>query len=67
MIDGRAELLGEIEASENAVRSYLASEIKRLNAIRDFVDALPGHLAPDAASQRRITTLRSSLEKIAAL
>jgi hypothetical protein len=67
VIDGRAELPGEIQASENAVRTYIGSEIKRLNGIQEFVDALPGHLPPDPASQARIRTLKSSLEKIAAL
>jgi hypothetical protein len=67
VIDGRAELLGEIQAAEDTVRAYLGSEIKRLNGIQGFVDALPGHLSPDPASQARITNVRSSLEKIAAL
>jgi hypothetical protein len=47
VIDGRAELLGEIQAAEDTVRAYLGSEIKRFNGIQGFVDALPGHLSPD--------------------
>lgn len=67
VVDGRAELLGEIRVSNGDVRSYLAKEIKKLIAVRGFMDGLPGHLAPDAASQARITTVASRLAEIAAL
>jgi hypothetical protein len=67
VVDGRAELPGEIRESKNDVRSYLSAEIQRLNGIREFVDALPGRLPPDPASQERITTVTSRLKEIAAL
>lgn len=53
IVDGRAELLREIQAARNDVRSYLAQEITKLCGVREFLDALPGHLPPDAASQER--------------
>src|SRR5947208_11844436 len=55
VVDGRAELVGEIQAAQSDVRSYLAKEITKLLGTRGFGDALPGHLAPDSASQDRIT------------
>jgi hypothetical protein len=67
VVDGRAELIGEIEAAASDVRSYLAKEIKKLISIREFNDALPGHLQPDAASQDRVGTIISRLEEIASL
>src|SRR5580698_3462139 len=36
VVDGRAELVREIRAAENAVRDYLADEIKKLISIRAF-------------------------------
>ena len=67
VVDGRAELVGEIRAAANDVRSYLAKEIKKLLSIREFTDALPGHLQPDTASQERVGTIISRLEEIASL
>lgn len=65
VVDGRAELVGEIQAAHSDVRSYLAKEIAKLLGTRVFVDALPGHLAPDSASQERITTVLARLEAVA--
>jgi hypothetical protein len=67
VVDGRAELVGEIQAAASDVRSYLAKQIKGLISIREFNDALPGHLPPDPASQERVGTIISRLEEIASL
>jgi len=67
VVDGRAELVGEIKATQSDVRSYLANEITKLLGARGFGDALPGHLAPDSASQERITTVMARLKEIASL
>jgi hypothetical protein len=67
VVDGRAELAGEIRGAAGDVRSYLAKEIKKLVSIREFTDALPGHLPPDSASQDRVGTIISRLEEIASL
>ena len=56
VVDGRQELVGEIQAAQSDVRSYLGKEIAKLLGARKFLDALSGHLAPDSASQERITT-----------
>jgi hypothetical protein len=67
VVDGRAELVGEIETAANDVRSYLAKEIKKLLSIREFNDALPGYVPPDAASQERVGTIIARLEEIGSL
>jgi hypothetical protein len=67
VVDGRAELVGEIQAAARDARSYLAEEIKKLISIREFNDALPGHIPPDAASQNRVGMIISRLEDIASL
>jgi hypothetical protein len=67
VLDGRAELRGEIRAAKTDVRSYLAQEVAKLLVAGGFADALPGHLPPDSASQARITTVTSTLKEIASL
>jgi hypothetical protein len=67
VVDGRSELVGEVQAAKSDARSYVAKEIARLLGARGFEDALPGHLAPDSASQERITTVIARLKEIAAL
>ena len=67
VVDGRSELVGEIRAAQRDVRSYLAKEVTKLLGARRFVDALPGYLPPDPASQERITTVIARLKEIASL
>jgi hypothetical protein len=65
VIDGREELVGEINAAKGDVRSYLGKQIAQLLQARRFLDALPGHLPPDDASQARLTIVTERLEAIA--
>jgi hypothetical protein len=67
VVDGRSELVGEIQAAASDVRSYLAKEIEKLLEIREFTDALAGHVPPDDASQERVGTIISRLREIASL
>lgn len=67
VVDGRQELVGEIQTAQSDVRSYLGKEIAKLLGARKFLDALSGHLAPDSASQERITTVMARLREIALL
>lgn len=53
VIDGRPELVNEMREADAGLRQYLSQEFAALLANRDFLEALPGHLLPDAASQRR--------------
>ena len=66
VIDGRAEIVQEIRSAPIDVKTYIAAKIKQLLGTADFVDALPGYLLPDAASQARIKTLIARLEEIKA-
>jgi hypothetical protein len=67
VVDGRPELVREIEAADPEARSYVASGVQQLLQTSAFVDALPGYLLPDAASQGRVKTLLDRLRQIAAL
>jgi len=62
VVDGRLELVDEMQVAPEEVRTYIAFEVKKLLDFRSFVDVLPGYLLPDAANQARITTLIGTLE-----
>ena len=53
VIDGHEALVDEVAASSGALREYLAEQLGVLLQDDEFLAALPGHLAGDAASQSR--------------
>lgn len=67
VIDGRPEIVKELSLAPADVRSYMASELHQLLARRDFIDALPGFLLPDSASQGRHRLLMDRLAAMAGL
>ena len=64
VIDGRSTIVEEVQV-EPSLREYLSKEINELLATSGFIDALPGYLLPDAASQARIGTVLRRLETVA--
>lgn len=64
VIDGRPELLAEVTAAPSALRDYLANEVWKLLATPVFLDALPGYLPGDAASQLRLPVLLKCMHSI---
>ncbi|MGA8432180.1 MAG: hypothetical protein WB729_20310 [Candidatus Sulfotelmatobacter sp.] len=54
VIDGRSEIVEEVNLAAADLHKYLSEEFEGLLSNRDFLDALPGHLLPDAASQQRL-------------
>lgn len=67
VVDGRPLLLAEIEAADQQVRAFIASEVRALLDNRRFTDSLGGFLPPDRASQQRRPLLEKRLTAIAAL
>ena len=67
VVDGRVKLIEEIYTAEAEVRTYIAAEVRKLLVTREFLDALPGYLLPDQASQARVSILLDRLKKIASL
>jgi hypothetical protein len=67
VVDGRAEIVAEVQTVAADVREYLGSEINRLIKTPRFLDALPGHLRPDAISQSRIDIVLQRLEAMASV
>jgi hypothetical protein len=64
VVDGRSELLREVAEAHDDVRTYIASEVRALLGTRTFIDALPGFLLPDSASQARLPLLVERLERV---
>ena len=64
VIDGRPTLANEIRKESIELRTYIAKEVKNLLQAPRFIDALPGHLLPDAASQARMGVLVRRLEQL---
>jgi hypothetical protein len=64
VIDGRPELVREIQSAPLDVLAYISSEVRTLLDTEAFVDALPGHLHPDAASQGRVGTILDRMRRI---
>ena len=65
VVDGRNELLDEIEGTGEDLREYLRHGVGELLDDQAFGEALPGHLPGDAASQERIPALLGRLARIA--
>jgi hypothetical protein len=67
VVDGRSTIVDEVSSCDEDLRTFLAEEVASLLAKPDFVEAIPGHLAPDEASQARAQIVLDRLRAIAAL
>lgn len=67
VIDGRNNIVQEIDSCPEEVRAFLVDEFKKLISDHNFEDALQGHLSPDSASQARFPLLQKKLLAIAQL
>jgi hypothetical protein len=67
VIDGRPSLQDEVRQTPSQLRAYIAAEINKLLGNSAFMDALPGHLLPDPASQARLGGLLKGLQSIAGI
>ncbi len=65
VIDGRAEIIEEISRAPEDVWDYISGKIRGLLNTRQFLDALPGYLLPDEASQGRLRILTERLTRMA--
>jgi len=64
LVDGRPELLEEMQRATDTVRQYLALEIESWLAQEGFIDALEGYFRWDPASQARKTQVRTRLQAL---
>jgi hypothetical protein len=64
VVDGRSSLIPEVEMTSPALKIYIADAVQTLLAESRFLDALPGYLLPDDASQARIGQLLAKLRRL---
>lgn len=64
VIDGRPELVDEVHRAPADLQKYLSNELGALLSSRDFLDALPGHLLFEAASQQRAGLVLGRMKKL---
>ena len=65
LVDGRAELVGEVAQADADLRQFLARRLSTLLATPPFLEALSAHLPPDAASQARVPILLDRIRLMA--
>jgi len=67
LIDGRESLIAECENENSELKIYLRQRLGSLLLAPAFIQALPGHLPGDRASQERVPDLEQKLVKLANL
>jgi predicted nucleotidyltransferase len=67
VVDGRDNIVAEVNQAPAKLRHFLVAAVQALRTAPAFDEALPGHLPPDEASQRRLPGLRAKLSAIAKL
>lgn len=67
IVDGRESLVAECQASDARLKTYLLDRFTALLKNTAFMQALPGHLSPDEASQNRLSDLEDKLHALANL
>ena len=67
VLDGRTEIVDEVSGTDGGLRAHLAARFSELLGDRRFLDALPGHLPGDAASQARLPLIEERMRRIARL
>jgi hypothetical protein len=54
VIDGRSAIVQEVEQTDSELRAFVGAAMRRFLDDAQFMDALPGYLLPDTASQGRV-------------
>ena len=67
LINGRVEILEEVKNSEPDLKDYIIKSLKGFLENELFLEALPGHLLPDQASQGRRSIILERIKKIVAV
>jgi hypothetical protein len=67
LINGRVEILKDIQNSESDLKDFIINSLQGFLADELFLEALPGHLLPDQASQGRRSIILERIKKIVEL
>lgn len=65
VLDGREELMREVQLAPEELRLYLQDAVKHLFQEPRFLDALPGYFPGDSVSQQRIRLVENRLRALA--
>ncbi len=63
-LNGRAEVIEDIKNSEPDLKDFIIKSFKQFLEDEFFLEALPGHLLPDRASQGRRSIILERIKKI---
>jgi predicted nucleotidyltransferase len=66
-INGRVEILEDIKNSEGELKDFIIKSLQGFLEDELFLEALPGHLLPDQASQGRRSIIMERIKKIVEL
>ncbi len=66
-INGRVEILEDIQKSESDLKDFIIKSFQEFLEDELFIEALPGHLLPDQASQSRRSIILERMKKIVEL
>jgi len=64
LINGRVEILEDIKNSEPDLKDFIIRSLQGFSEDELFLEALPGHLLPDQASQGRRSIILERIKKI---
>jgi hypothetical protein len=64
IINGRVELLEDVKDSEPNLKDFIIKSLEGFLENDFFLEALPGHLLPDQASQARRSIILERIKKI---
>ena len=64
ILDGRPEVVEEMQAAESDLKEFLAERFAQWMKDPIFMDALPGLLPPDAASQARMAIIIERMKTV---
>lgn len=67
VIDGRADIVAEVDWASPGLRDYAITAVRTLTTAAAFSEALPGYLPSDPGSQQRLPSLRRKLQQISEL
>jgi len=65
VLDGRPEVVNEVQESHEVLRNHLAERFRALLNDARFVEAVSGHLPGDTSSQGRVTIVMERIRSIA--
>ena len=64
VVDGRPELVDEVHLAPADLQKHLSDQFGDLLSNRRFMEAIPGYLLPDSASQQRLGLVLGRMKQL---